>query len=76
MAAVKSLRVHSIELPHALGQIGLWGFKDEVIMVGHQAIGIADTIEPATDMGIYLKEEGAVGLIEKMSARALPRAVT
>jgi len=34
------LCVDAIELPHAPGQIGVRGVDDEMIMIGHEAIGM------------------------------------
>ena len=40
MPAIDILGVHAIELAHTGRQIGLGGFDDEVVMVGHLAPGM------------------------------------
>ena len=47
---VEELRVDTIELPHAEGQIAFGGLDEKVVMVGHEAIGVTDPIIPFVDM--------------------------
>jgi hypothetical protein len=54
MAANARLGVDAVELPHALGEVGIRRLDDEVIMAGHLAIGVAAPVE--TDA--YLAEQG------------------
>jgi hypothetical protein len=42
---VEELGIHSVQLlSHAEGKITVWGLDKEVIMVGHEAVGVADPI--------------------------------
>jgi hypothetical protein len=41
VAAVEGLGVNAIELPHAAREVPLWGLEEEVVMVVHEAIGVA-----------------------------------
>jgi hypothetical protein len=47
---VEELRVDTIELPHAEGQIAFRRLDEKVVMVGHEGIGVTDPIIPFVDM--------------------------
>ena len=47
--AVETLRVHAVHLAHADGEIGLGGFDQQMIMIRHQAVGMADPVIAADD---------------------------
>lgn len=47
MAAIARLGVDAVELTHPFGQVGIRRLDDEVIMVGHFAIGVAAPVETA-----------------------------
>jgi hypothetical protein len=51
MSPVVRLRIAAVELPHAKRQIRLWGFQEEMIVVIHQAIGMAEPAIPIDHMG-------------------------
>ena len=42
VTAVKTLSVDSVELAHADGEIGLRCFNQQMIMIRHQTVGVAD----------------------------------
>jgi len=46
MDPVEPLRVDPVEFAHALGQIAVRRLHQEMIMVGHQAAGMDDPVEP------------------------------
>jgi len=58
MAAVEDLRVDPIELPHPTGEIRLWGLDQQMTVVGHQTVGMAEPAEAAD----HLAEDGQPGL--------------
>ena len=39
--AIDRLRVHAVELAHALGEVAFGGFDHKVVMIGHLAPGVA-----------------------------------
>jgi hypothetical protein len=41
VAPVKELRVHTVELPHPQGEVAIRRFNQEMIMVVHEAVGMA-----------------------------------
>ncbi len=50
MAPVGVLGIDAIEVPHALGQIAIRCFDHEMIMVPHQAIGVAEPMPSRDDV--------------------------
>jgi len=41
---VEELRIAAVQLPHPEGQIALRGLDEKVIMVGHEAVGVANPV--------------------------------
>lgn len=62
---IEGLRVHAVELAHGFGQIGVWGFKKQVVVIGHQAVGMAKHIEPAKRLPKDGQERIPVDVIKK-----------
>jgi hypothetical protein len=46
MDPVEPLCIDPVELAHALGQIAVRRLDQEMIMLGHQAVGVDDPVEP------------------------------
>ncbi len=65
MASIRCLRIHAIELTHALGQISVGRFHHQVVVVRHQAIRMAQPIEPFHHLCQYLQKGEAVFVILK-----------
>ena len=55
MAAVESLGVYAVQLAHAFREVGIRCFDDQVIVVGHLAIGMAHPVEAFADFGESFK---------------------
>ena len=72
--AIEALSVHPVELAHADGQVGLGRFHQQMIMIGHQTVGVADPTVTRDNLGESLRKELAVVIREKDLRRALPRA--
>ena len=49
MAAVESLGIHAVQLAHAFREVGIRGFDNQMIVVGHLAIGVTNPVEPFAD---------------------------
>jgi hypothetical protein len=49
------LSVNAVELAHADGEIGLGRLHQQVIMIGHQAVGVADPVVATNDPGQGVK---------------------
>ncbi len=76
MGTVEGLGVDTVQLAHPGGQIAFRSFDQQVVVVVHQAVGMAEPVEAPDNLTRELKEQLTVAVIWKMSARALPRAVT
>ena len=63
VAAVGRLGVHAIELAHAFREIGLRGFHDEMVMVGHQAIRMTAPVEALNHFAQHVDEGRSVGVV-------------
>lgn len=51
MRPVHPLRINPVELTHAICQVPLRRFDDQVVMVGHQAIRMANPVKPRANLG-------------------------
>ncbi len=49
MLAIKILRIDPVELPHPLREIAFGCFNDDMIMIIHQAPGMAAPVKARTD---------------------------
>jgi len=57
------LRVNTIELAHPLGQIALWRFDHQVVMVGHQTVGMAQPIRVLDNLAENLQKKLTVAVV-------------
>ena len=71
MPAIKPLGVGSVEASHALAQIGLWGFHDQMVVIVHQTVHITAPVllinflrqQPEELLPIsVIKKEGLLGV--------------
>ena len=46
MAPIESLSLYAIELSHAPGEVRVRRFDEQLIVVGHQAVGMHQPVEP------------------------------
>jgi hypothetical protein len=72
MVAIEALRVDPFNW-RALRQIGLWGFNEQMIMVGHETVGLALPFYPLAGFTQDIKEGFPVSILR---ARPLPREFT
>jgi citrate lyase beta subunit len=47
---VEELGVDSIQLPHTEGEVAIRRLDKDMVMVGHEAVGVADPIIPLVDV--------------------------
>jgi len=47
---VEELGIHSVQLPHTEGEVAVRSFDKEMIMVGHEAVGVADPVVALIDV--------------------------
>jgi hypothetical protein len=49
VSSVESLGIDPVELPHPPAEIALRGLDEQMIVIVHQAIGMAKPVEPGDD---------------------------
>jgi hypothetical protein len=47
---IEELGVYSIQLAHAYGQVGVWGFVEKMIMIGHEAVSVTNPVVSFVDV--------------------------
>ena len=57
---VEELGIHSVQLPHTEGEVAVRSFDKEMIMVGHEAVGVADPVISLVDVLEGVQEVDAV----------------
>lgn len=65
--SIEGLSVNPIELAHAQGKITLRGFYQEVVVVIHQTVGMAEPAIAGDNLQEDLKKHLSVGVVEKDS---------
>ena len=65
MSTVEALGVDAVYLFHDPGQIGFRCFHEQVIVIGHQAVGMADAIVVRKGLCQDLKKAVPVAIIEE-----------
>lgn len=72
MCPIDPLRIDAVQVPHAFRELRLGRFDDQVIMIGHQTIGMTAPIEAPTDVRIHVQKHVPVGVIEKDIRPGIP----
>lgn len=62
---VKELSIDSVQLPHAEGKVAIRCFNQEMIMVGHEAVGVAQPVIALVDVLKCVKEVLSVLVVLK-----------
>ena len=71
MASVEDLGVYPVQLPHASGEVCPRGLHDEVVMIVHETIGVANPLVSSHHIGkdinevvsiVVVKEDGLPGV--------------
>lgn len=73
MTPVVALGVDAVESEHTLGQVRLGGFEYQVIVVVHQAVGVAEPVTADHNLAQALQEGVAICVVLEDASRALPR---
>jgi hypothetical protein len=73
---VEELRVNAVELSHTLGKIALRSFNQEMVMVGHETIGVTDPIMSFVDVLKGIEEHFRSWSSLKTGFFSFPREVT
>ena len=62
---VERLRVHTVELAHPFGEIGLWYLDKKVVVIRHQAVGVTDPTVVFDDLAQNSQESNPIDIIKK-----------
>jgi hypothetical protein len=65
MPAVETLGVHTVDMAHTSGDIGIVGLNEQMIVVGHQAVGGYAQVPHLRRFDQYLDESLIVDFVEK-----------
>jgi len=57
MMFIEKLRIHAVKLPHTEGKVAFRRLDKEMVMVGHETIGVADPIISLIDMLNSVEED-------------------
>jgi len=63
MTAIRDLRVYPVQVTHSLRQVAVRRFNHEVIVVGHDAAGMANPIVAGHRLGQYIQKRLAVRVV-------------
>jgi hypothetical protein len=50
MPDIESLGIDTIQLPHPHGNISIGGLNEEMVMILHQTVGMANPVIPANNL--------------------------
>jgi len=73
---VEELGIDAVHLPHADRKIAVRGLDEKMVMVGHEAVGVADPVVALIDVLEGVQEVQAVGVVLEDGLLSLPREVT
>jgi len=73
---VEELRIHSVQLAHAYGQVAVRGFDKKMIMVGHNAVGVTNPVVSFVDVLDGVQKFSRLGSSLKTGFFSLSRDVT
>jgi hypothetical protein len=63
MALVKGLGINTVKLPHSLRQVSIGCFNDQVIVIVHQAIGMAKPVKPLRDPRQSVQKQFSIAVV-------------
>ena len=65
VAAIEALGVNTVQLAHAERRVRLGCLDQEMIMIGHETVRMADPAEPRDDVRESIEKQFAVSVREK-----------
>ena len=57
---IEAPRVNTIELPHSYGKVRVRRFREQMVMIGHQAAGVNHPMKAPRNAAEYVQKEAAV----------------
>jgi hypothetical protein len=64
MRLVEALRIDAVELPHALGEIAVRSFYQQMVVIPHLAVGMNDPVEALADLPGHLQPDLTTPVLE------------
>jgi hypothetical protein len=72
MAFIEKLSINAVQLPHAYREIAVGGLNEQMVMVGHEAVGVAYPIVSLVDVLKGIEEIDTVLVILKNGFFLIP----
>lgn len=63
VTAIKALGVDAVEVAHTLGEVGLRGFHQEMIVVTHQTVGMHPPVKSLSRAGQHVQAALSVSVV-------------
>ena len=63
MPLIEELRINAVQLTHAQGKIAVGRFDQEMVMIVHEAVGVADPIVPFIDVLERIQKVDAILIV-------------
>ena len=77
MDLVEALGIDAIVLAHTLGDVSVWGFHQQMVVIAHLAVGVDDPVEAFADLAQNVQPQFLVFVFDiYISSRPSPREVT
>ncbi len=64
MRLIEALSIDAIELAHACGEVAVGGFDEQVVVVTHLTVGVADPVEAFADVPQHIQPQIPIFLFE------------
>lgn len=65
MIPIELLRVHAVQVAHASGKSVVHDLDNKVVMVPHEAVGMAEPLEAVAACSEELEKEGSISVVLK-----------
>jgi hypothetical protein len=72
VSSVESLGIDPVELPHPPAEIALRGLDEQMIVIIHQAVGMAKPVEPGNNGNEDVKKEQPILVVPKDGTAGIP----
>jgi hypothetical protein len=74
MPLIKSLGIDTVQLPHAYRKISIWCINEQMVMILHQAVGMAEPIVPMGNILKRIQEHLSVLIVSESCLSFVPSA--
>ena len=72
MSAIEPLGVDAVELLHATREIGLRRLDKEMVVIGHQAVGMTDPAKPLNSACENFQKTHSIDVVKKDLSTSIP----